>query len=201
MSWSNPTPDEAAESYSYYKSKYSKAASQNQDNEKKEQSYSDQKNSATSQMNTLSSKKFQLEQRLDGIANIIRMLEGGAPSVSKNVPHAISNVSSALKKADISYKSSIRMSGGVAAASLESAFATRTVEGDSRSGSALRQFKAEKTRIEQEIADLKAQIASLSSLISSLKSQINSCIAAQTSLQSAMKSYAYEMNHYKKYMF
>lgn len=93
------------------------------------------------------------------------------------------------------------MTGGVVAASLETAFAVKTVEGDHRSASALQVYKSEKTRLEQSIADLKSQIASLSSQISTLSKQISVCSTAQASYKNTMNSSAYEMNHYRKYMY
>lgn len=201
MSWSNPTPEEAAESYSYYKNQYYNAASQKQASEKQEQSYISQKNSAASQISSLSSQKLSFEKRLSGIENIIKMLEGSGGWFSISVPSAIAKVTTALKKADDSYRNSMKLSGGAGAASLETVFETKSVEGDSRSASALQQYKAEKARLEQQIADLKTQISSLSSMISSLTSKINACNATQATLRSTMNSSAYEMNHYEKFMY
>ena len=124
MSWLNPTSDEAAESYSYYKNKYYNAANQKRTSEKQEQSYVSQKKSATSKMNALSTQKVNLEKRLSGIVNIIKMLEGTGGWFSANVPNAISKATSALNKTIDSYRSCIKMSG-VVAASLKSAFISR----------------------------------------------------------------------------
>lgn len=200
MSWYNPSPEEAAESYSYYKNKYYSAASQKRNSEKLEQGYVSQRNSANTQLSSLSSQKVNFEKRLSGIEKIIKMLEGNGGWFSTNVPDAITKVVSALKKTDVSYRNSVRMTGGVAAASIETAFATQTVEGESHSASALQQYKSEKARLEQEIANLKSQISSLSATISSLTSKINSCNSTQAALRSTMNSCAYEMNHYKRFM-
>ena len=56
-------------------------------------------------------------------------------------------------------------------------------------------------KLEEEIASLSTQIANLSSLISSLSNKINACNSTQASLQASMNSYAYDMNHYKKYTY
>ncbi len=201
MSWSNPTPEEASNAYSYYKNKYQSAANQKRASEKQEQSYVSQKSSATSQKAALSSQKVSFEKRLSGVENIIKMLEGSGGWFSTNVPNAISKASSSLSKAETSYRNSIKLSGGIAAASLENAFETKTVEGEIHSANALQQYKSEKIRLEQEIANLKTQISTLSNTISTLTSKINSCNATQASLRSSMNSYAYEMNHFKKYMY
>lgn len=201
MSWSNPTQEEAAEAYDYYKHKYSTAAYQRNASIRQEQSYASEKNAATSKMNGLSAQKLNFEKRLEGIENIIKMLEGSGGWFSTNVPGAISKAVSSIKKADTSYRQSIRMSGGVAAASLETAFKAKGVEEDGNSASALQGYKAEKARLEQSIADIKAQIAALSGLISSLSSKISACSADQAALQRTMNSSAYEMNHYKKFMY
>ena len=136
------------------------------------------------------------EKRLEGIENIIRMLEGAGG----NVPGVISKAISSIKKTDASYHQSIRMTGGSAEASLETVFRAKTVEEDYHSFAALQGYKAEKEKLEQSIAEIKSQIASLSSLVASLNSKISVCNAEQAALQRTMNSSAYEMNHYKRYM-
>lgn len=201
MSWYHPSQEEAAEAYSFYRNKYHKAASQRNASIRQEQAYISQKRTATTKMNEFSMQKLNFEKRLEGIILIIKMLEGSGGWRSTNVPNAILKATSTIRKTDSSYKKSIRMTGGMAVASLETAFAVKTVEGDYRSASALQAYKAEKTRLEQSIANLKIQIDSLSNQISVLSKQISACSAAQASYKSTMNSSAYEMNHYRKYMY
>lgn len=201
MSWANPSPSEAAEMYSYYKYKYEDAANQKRASERLESSYVSQKNSAVSQLNAASSQRVNLEKRLEGVEKIIKMLEGSGGWFTSSVPEAIDKAKSKLKQADSSYRSSIRVIGGTTAASIETAFAIKSVEEDPNSANALSEFKKERTRIEQAITELQSQINNLSSLISSLTSSINACNQTQASLQSAMNSYAYDMNHYHGFMF
>lgn len=201
MSWANPSPSEAAEMYSYYKHKYEDAANQKRASERLESSYDSQKNSAVSQLNAASSQRVNLEKRLEGVEKIIKMLEGSGGWFTSSVPEAIDKAKSKLKQADSSYRSSIRVIGGTTAASIETAFAIKSVEEDPNSANALSEFKKERTRIEQAITELQSQINNLSGLISSLTSSINACNQTQASLQSAMNSYAYDMNHYHGFMF
>lgn len=201
MSWANPSPSEAAEMYSYFKHKYEDAANQKRASERLESSYVSQKNSAVSQLNAASSQRVNLEKRLEGVEKIIKMLEGSGGWFTSSVPEAIDKAKSKLKQADSSYRSSIRVIGGTTAASIESAFAIKTVEEEPNSANALSEFKKERTRIEQAITELQSQINNLSSLISSLTGSINACNQTQASLQSAMNSYAYDMNHYHGFMF
>lgn len=201
MSWANPSPSEAAEMYSYYKHKYEDAANQKRASERLESSYVSQKNSAVSQLNAASSQRVNLEKRLEGVEKIIKMLEGSGGWFTSSVPEAIDKAKSKLKQADSSYRRSIRVIGGTTAASIETAFAIKSVEEDPNSANALSEFKKERTRIEQAITELQSQINNLSSLISSLTSSINACNQTQASLQSAMNSYAYDMNHYHGFMF
>ena len=201
MSWANPSPSEAAEMYSYYKHKYEDAANQKRASERLESSYVSQKNSAVSQLNAASSQRVNLEKRLEGVEKIIKMLEGSGGWFTSSVPEAIDKAKSKLKQADSSYRSSIRVIGGTTAASIETAFAIKSVEEDPNSANALSEFKKERTRIEQAITELQSQINNLSSLISSLTSSITACNQTQASLQSAMNSYAYDMNHYHGFMF
>lgn len=200
-SWSDPSPDEALEAYEYYKSKYYTAANQKRASERQEQSYLSEKRAANAELNSLSSQKLNFEKRLQGIENIIKMLEGNGGWFSVSVPDAIAKAQKSLSRADSSFRSSMRLSGGSGAASMETAFKTKTVDADAHSSSALAAFKSEKVRLEQEIASLKTQIANLSSMITSLSSKIQACNSTQASLQSSMNSYAYDMNHYKKYTY
>lgn len=201
MSWYNPSQEEAMEAYAYYKNKYYSAAKQRNSLMRQEQAYVSQKRMATTKMNDLSTQSINFEKRLEGVIKIIKMLEGSGGWFVTNVPGTISKAASTIQKTDISYKRSIKMAGGIAAASLETAFAVKTVEEDYRAASALQDYKSEKVRLENNIADLKSQIASLSSQISTLSKQINACSAAQSSYKNTMNSSAYEMNHYRKYMY
>jgi predicted nucleic acid-binding Zn-ribbon protein len=200
-SWSNPTAEEAEEAYEYYKSKYQKAANQKRASERQEEAYIDQRNSAKSQLNSLSEQKELLEKRLEGVEDLIKAMEGTGGWFAADVPGAIEKAQQSLTKADSSFRSSMRLSGGAGAASLETAFQTKAVGADANSSAALAGFKAEKTKLEQEIAELTTQIANLSSLITSLTEKIKACNDTQSALRSSMNSYAYDMNHYKKYTY
>lgn len=201
MSWYNPTPEEASEEYSYYKHRYSDAAAQRSASMRLEDSYVSERNAANSQLSSLSSQKLNFEKRLEGIDNIIKMLEGTGGWFSTNVPSTITKAVSSIQKTDASYHQSIRMTGGTAAASLATAFRTKTVDEDANSASALQGYKTERAKLEQNIIDLNNQIASLSGMISSLNGKINACNADQASLQRTMNESAYVMNHYKRYMY
>lgn len=200
-SWSNPSRDDAIEAYEYYKNKYYRAANQKKASERQERSYIAERNTASNKMNNLSAQKVNFEKRLRGIESIIKMMEGTGGWFSSSVPEAIEKAQRSLSKADSSFRKSMRLSGGAGAASLENAFKTKTVEADVNSSAALAAFKAERARLEQEIAELNTQITNLSNTISLLKNKIRACDSLQASLRSAMNSYAYDMNHYKKYTY
>ena len=196
MSWTNPSPSEAEEEYSYYKSKYNAAAQRKNASEREEKSYSSQRASAAKQVVSLTKDKLNFEERLLGLGIIIKMLDG--TGMLNNVPNHIEKVTTKLSDADNSYKNCIRMTGG--AASLADAFAVKSVEADANSGAALEAYKAEKARLAQAIQELKSQIASAESEILTLTRRIAACNAEQASLRTNMNAYAYEMNHYRKYM-
>lgn len=197
--WYDPSPDEAEEACNYYRNRYNNAANEKRESERQEQNYLWERQNACSQRDAISAEKANLEKRLRGVEEILQMLEGTGGWFSVDVPSAIKKAHGALSKTDSSFKNSIKLSGGTPAASLENAFRTQTVDADSRSASALADFKAEKARLEQEIANRNAQITRLSDWISSLTWQINNCNSNQSSLQSKMNSAAYYYNHYKKY--
>lgn len=196
----NPTEEEAEEAYDYYKGKYNAAASQKRASERQEQTYREEKKNAVSRKNELASQKLNFEDRLEGIVKIISMLEGTGGWFTANVPDSIGKAQRALTKTDNSFNSCIKLTGG-GSASMETAFAMKTVDADQNSSSALQAYRAEKTRLEGQLEELRRQIDSLSEQISSLTGKINSCNAEQWSLQSSMNSYAYDMNHYKKYTY
>ena len=198
MSWANPSPSEAEEQYSYYKNKYNNAAQQKRSSEIQEQNYISERSADVNKISSLRSDKINFEKRAEGIGKIIKMLEGA--SILNDVPSVISKAVKKLDETESSYRNSIRLSGGVAAASLATAFETRTVEADNNSANALQAYRNEKARLEQEIANLKSQIASLESAVAALTSKIAACNATQASLRVSMNSSAFEMNHYRKYM-
>ena len=190
--WNNPTRYQAEEAYDYYRNKYYNAANQKRASERQEQSYVTEKRTAVTNMATLTARKLNLEKRLEEVERIIKMMTGSGGFFGVNIPEVISKAKKSLTQADASFRSSIRLEGGGVAASLETAFETKTVEGE-----ALQAFQAEKARIEQEIIDLKNQIAHLAELISSLTKKINACNQTQAALSASMSGYAYDMNHYK----
>lgn len=195
MSWSNPSVDEAIENYSYYKNQYYNASSQREASIRQENGYIAERNAVKNQMNDLSFQKLNLERRLEGITRIIGMLEGFG-----SVPSSISKVTRIIKDTDESFRAAIRLDNN-SSVSLEDAFRTKSVEEDANSAAAYQTYKNEKVSLEQKIENIKGQISSLSEQISTLTSQINACNSLQASLKRTMNSSAYEMNHYRKYMY
>lgn len=200
-SWNNPTEDEAEEAYDYYKGKYNAAASQKRNSERLEQTYVSEKKNAVAKRDQLKDQKLSFEDRLEGIEKIIAMLEGTGGWFTANVPDAIGKAQRTLTRADSSLRDCVKLTGGSGAASMETAFAMKTVEGDFRSAAALQAFRNERDRLEGQLQDLNRQISGLSDQISSLSSKISACNSEQWSLQRSMNSYAYDMNHYKKYTY
>lgn len=198
--WSYPSEEEASEAYYYFKDKYNSAAYQKQVSERNEQQYLNEKSAASSQIKNLSTDRVNFEKRLKGIEEIIKILEGNGGWFSTNIPQAISQAQHSLERAQESFQKSIVLSGGSNRASLSEAFALKTVEADANSSAALQEYRKEKNRLEQEIANIKQQVANLEVAIAQLVRQIKSCNIEQSSLRSSMNSYAYEMNHYRRYM-
>lgn len=200
-SWSHPSEDEALEAYQYYKGKYSESAYQRAECKRQEQQLGEKRRSVKNQIQVCSSQKINFEERVKGIDRIIKMLDGRGAFLAADVSGAISNAQKSLSDVDQSYKKCIHMTGGVAAASFEEAFAINSVEGDPHSSLALQEFIREKARLETEIENLNRQIANLTSMVESLNAQIAAAADARAALTSAMNSYAYDMNHYKKYTY
>ena len=199
--WNNPSRSEAIEAYEYYKGKYNRAANQKAASEHKERGYISERNAATAKINALNPQKTNLEKRLRGVEEIIKMMEGKGGWFSANVPESIERAKNAVTKTDESFRRSIKLSGGISAACLETAFKTKTVSEDEHTASALSAFIAERNRLEEKLALINKQITDVSSQISSLKRKIDACNAEQASLRSSMNSYLYDMNHYKKHTY
>ena len=187
------------EAIRYYKKKYDAAANEKKSSERCEQSYRTQKKQASTQIDSLTSEKVNLDKRLSGIKRIIKALDGTGGWLSTNVPEAIAKTGSKLSQADAGFRSGIKLTGGTGAVSLMDALAVKTVEGDDRSRMALEKYRREKERLEQRIADLNAKISSLSDQISSLNKKIRECDAMQATLRSRMRSYASEINYYRRH--
>lgn len=200
MSWLNPTASEATDLYYYYRNKYNDAANQKKASENKEQNYQAQKKQNKTKIKNLKSQKVNFEKRVDDIKRVIKMLEGGS-FVVNDVPDKISKANSKLDKVDNSFIKSIKVSGGNSSANFHDSFSVKSVQAESHSSAALQQLKKEKTRVEQEINNVNNQINSLSSSIDELNRKINSCNSYQRTLRSNMLSYAYEMNHFKRFMY
>ena len=198
MSWSNPSPKEAEDSYYSAKNSYANAANQRSASERAQSNYIAEKNSCASALQSSQSEKTNFEKRIAGIGEIIKALEG-AGGGGLDVPSAISSVNTAAGNASESFRSAIQCAE-ISQANLSEVFRSKSVDEDANSSGALSAYKSEKTRLEQAVAELERKIASLFSSIDSLSSKINACNIAQANYSRTMSSAAYEMNHFKKYM-
>lgn len=200
MSWFNPTPEEAEENYYYYKDQYYYAADQRSRAAREEQEYASRRSSCKAQISDLSRNKINFEKRAEGIEKIIKMLEGNGGWFSVDVPGTISKANKSLQKTDSSYKKCIKVTG-IATASLENSFLTKSVAAEPHSASALQTLKKELVRLRQSIEDCKKQIANLNSQVETLNREIRASQSAQSSYRNMMNSSAFEMNHYRGYMY
>ena len=200
-SWVSPSPSEAEEAYNYYKGKYQQAAYQKHTSQMQEDAYISKKNDTIAKRDSFSTQKVNFEKRLRGVQEILKILQGTGGWFSADVPEAIKKAQNSLSKADTDFWDSIRVYGIIGSVTLEDAFKTKTVEEDAHSAAALAAFKSEEERLKREIENLQKQIDSLSDFAASLTRKIRECDATQRSLSRAMSGYAYDMNHYKKYMY
>ena len=194
--WYNPSKEEAKEAYKYYSDKYYYAANQKLKSERQEEAYRSQRQTASNNLSDARKEKLNFESRVEGIAKIISMLEGGATWQGGNVPEAIQKAQQMLRHAYDSFRNSIKHSD-VVAADLETVFETKTVEANSHSANALAAYKAEKQRLEQELVELNSAIATLDTQVSDLNALIRQCNNTQTTLRSSMASYATSAYHFK----
>ena len=199
MSWWNPTADEAEEQYWYCRNKYSNAFAEKKQWARLEEESRTQLRQTDSQIADCKSQKKSNNKQIEEIKNIIAMLQGKS-MFSVNVPEVINTANTSLKNMNEDYQKSIRVSG-VAAANLEEAFHVKSVEEDSASAKALELLQREKVALEQLNEQLDSQMTTLNSNMDTLKKQIRQCDAQQSQLQRDMYSYAFDMNHFVKYMY
>lgn len=181
--------------------KYDEAEAEKHRSERRESSYNSQRKSKNNQLSSKKTQKKNREKRLDGVKKIIKQLDGSAGMFSNDVPEKITKAAKALDKADSRYKESIRVSGGMPVASLETALYIKSVTADSNSAAALTGYKTEKTRVENLIAGLKKEIVKLEDEIASLKRKINSENDRQRELAARMTKYRNEINDLKRQLF
>ncbi|MGN0537909.1 MAG: hypothetical protein ACI4M3_08045 [Acutalibacteraceae bacterium] len=199
MSWFNPEPQEAQESYYYNKRRFISAAEARADSRRQEKQYAYEKKEAQRTISNCKYEKTNFEKRIKGIEKIIKMLEDTGGFFSVSVPTTISKAVKQSSQADASFKGCIKASDTVAA-NLDGVISVKTVEGETHSCSALEKLKSEKARLEESVQELNNRITNLTTQIDTLTSQIRACDAEQASYQRIMAQSSYEMSHYRRYM-
>ena len=196
MSWSNPTKEEAEEEYYNSKRNYQNASYNYNRLKNTENSERQNFENIKSQYQSSFSQKINFQKRIKDLDEIIQIMER---SGILSLPDSINNANQAIKNADESYKGCIKCTG-INSADICEAFSLNTVEGDSDSNSALNDFKKEKQRLENSVKEIESNIQNLHSQAESTATRIRSICDQQSNYRNIMKSSAYTMNHYKKYM-
>lgn len=136
---------------------------------------------AQNNLSESSSKKKNLEQRLEDVKEIISTLDG-------TVDQSISMANRSGARAGEMYCAAIHCSA-ISSANIQTAYHLQSVQQDLHSGSAYQECLREKQRLESSIAELSAMISQLKSRISELTSSI-------TYLQNRANDLAVDMNSY-----
>ena len=196
MSWSNPSKNEAEEEYynskrNYQNASYNYNRLSNTENAER-QNFQNLKN----QYQACSNQKLNFQKRIKDLDEIIAAMER---SGFLSLPNSINNANNAVKGADEAYKSCIKCTG-IQAADIIGAFSLATVEGDNDSNSALNDFKKEKQRLENSVKDIERNMQNIYSQAESTASRIRNICDQKSSYRRIMRSSAYTMNHYKRYM-
>ena len=193
------TKDQAAENFFNARDTYTKAATEKAYWANQEENARNAKNYAAAQISSSRSEKINFEKRLQGIRDIIKMLEGGG-FFSTDVPATIRDANTTLTSTNDSYHKCIRLSEG-GAADMENVFQAQSVPDDQNSGRALEEFKAAARELDAAIKDLERRIANLEGQMGELTKKINACSAEQASLRKTMWSSSYDMLRYRSAMF
>lgn len=199
MSWFNPSQEEANESYYNARSSYINAANQYNQNARQINSCWSDMSNVRNQYASYRSDKINFQKRIEAIGNIISSLEGNGGWLQANVPEAVNGANTSAQKAGTSFSQCVRCDS-VPAPELSSVFKCESVSEDGNSAGALQSYKAEKTRLEQAVADVEKQMNNLNNQANELARRMNSINAQQQALRKSMSSSAFEMSHYKKYM-
>ena len=146
-----------------------------------------------SQVNRWGDDKINLERRLQQVVQILSRL-------GSSVPNCISGVNSAANTAGQSFRGAIRCSE-ITSASLGTVFHTKSVEEDFHTASALSSCRAEKDRIETEIARLAASIMSMEQEMQGLSSSIAAQSSQIDELNRSISNYKEQVNEYRQYIY
>ena len=164
----------------------------------KERDYTAQRNQKNSQLSSCKTRKKSDERRLSSVREILKVLDKKGGWFSSNVPDAISEAKRSLSELDESFRKSMKLTGGRAAANMETAFKVKNVRDDRDSADALSEYERVCRDLEQSVADLNKTINSLNSSISQLNQKIRSCQNRQNQLSRDIRDHEYWMSYWKK---
>lgn len=108
------------------------------------------------------------------------------------ISECISATNNSIKSVGATFMSAIKCSG-IAGADFSSIFA---VKQDSNTQGALSEYRKEKSRVEQEIANLKRSIASAEATVNEMNARIRACDS--TSYSSAIRNASNNMDYYRR---
>ena len=194
MSWKNPTPKEAEEMYSQAKSKYQNTAESYLRNKKLLDAYESERDSLSGKGQYAEDKKAGLQKIIDQIEVVLSFL-----SPAGRIDELVYLANKAARSSEESLSDSLKCSG-IQSPPVSKAFRCPTVFENRHSNNALEIMRKEKSRIEQELAELMSRLDSYTEEIGALTNKINSINSTQKDLSKIMNNCTYEMQHYKKYL-
>ena len=192
--WYNCSQSEAQEGYDTAKQRYTNAATDYSQLKNKYDSCVSEYNSEKQKYDSASVQKINFQKRVEQIEEVIKMLSEGG-----KVNDAVAEANNAAKKAEAAMSIAVQCSG-INSPSISSSYKCRTVEEDPDSANALAEFKKEKSRLEQSIAQVESQLRSMEEMVDNLSKQMSTLDAMKGAAQKSMKMSAYEMSHFKKYL-
>lgn len=192
--WYNCSQSEAQDGYDTAKQRYNNAAYELSQTKSRYESCLKEYSSQRQKLDSASRDKINFQKRIEQIENVIKMLSEGG-----DINDAVENANSAAKKAEEYLSGSIKCSG-INSPSISKTFGCRKVEEDPDSANALAEFKKEKSRLEQSVAEVESQLRAMEEMVDNLRKQVTGLETMQHSAQRTMKMSAYEMSHFKKYL-
>lgn len=194
MSWSNPTPEEAQEAYDDAKSKYESAAEDYFRYKNEYETYDASLSSAKLQQNAATVTRDLYQKRLEALDDIIKMLQPMGDMDMK-----VLGVTTSAQMTEMLMKGSIYCDG-VNAPSIGDFFRSYSVANNTHSAQALELIKKERNRTQINLDEAQARMNSVGGTLEELISKGQAAYDSMNAAQKTMKSCAYEMEHYKKYL-
>ncbi len=181
----------ATQEYKKAQTKYETALADKKKAEVKLESCTADLKRYSGQLSDCKNQKHDLEKRLAEVKSILKVFTG-------TVTHCISDSNRSAQQTQSLYEKSIHCTG-ISSASIETAYATDSMESPGHLNSAYQACVHEKERLEQDIQEIAASIKRLDDAVGTLNSGIASSKNAIAACNSTIRNSSNQMVYYSRY--